>query len=143
MDAPMFRKAIGYALLVGLCITSYVIVDKQTLTYLSPLGLIELTNLGVVAALTKISLQKGLVKREWQVNWRKVLIGAICAPGSYLLFLYAMELSPLSHISPIREIGTVFGTVLGILVLKESQGTRRIVMSTIIAGGIISLGVWG
>ncbi|WP_409345221.1 EamA family transporter [Paenibacillus sp. MBLB4367] len=143
MDGTVFRKALGYALLVGLCITCYVIVDKQTLSYLSPLGLIEISNFGVVVALTKISLQKGLVKREWQVNWRKVLIGAVCAPGSYLLFLFAMEIAPLAHISPIREIGTVFGTVLGILILKENQGVRRIVMSTVIAGGIISLGLWG
>lgn len=60
-----------------------------------------------------------------------------------MLFLFAMNLDPLSHLSPIREIGTVFGTLLGIIVLKEQQGKMRIVMSIAITTGIIIIGTLG
>jgi drug/metabolite transporter (DMT)-like permease len=42
-----------------------------------------------------------------------------------------------------REIGTVFGTFLGIFILHEKQGERRIIASTIITSGIILLGFSG
>ncbi|MCQ6563365.1 hypothetical protein [Paenibacillus mendelii] len=45
--------------------------------------------------------------------------------------------------APIREIGTVFGTLLGVFLLKERQGLRRIAMSTIITFGIISVAFSG
>ncbi|WHY20385.1 hypothetical protein QNH28_05130 [Paenibacillus sp. G2S3] len=57
--------------------------------------------------------------------------------------MMAMKLAPLASIAPIREIGTVVGTILGILVLKEKQGVRRIIMSAVITCGIISIAIWG
>lgn len=59
------------------------------------------------------------------------------------IFLFAMKLAPLAHIAPIREIGTVFGTLFGIYILKEQQGARRVMMSAVITVGIICIGMWG
>jgi uncharacterized membrane protein len=64
-------------------------------------------------------------------------------PGSYLLFLFALQQAPVAHISPLREIGTIFATFLGILLLKEQQGLRRIACSVVIFCGILLIGVWG
>ncbi|MDF2962274.1 MAG: LuxR family transcriptional regulator, partial [Paenibacillus sp.] len=89
------------------------------------------------------ALQSKQVKQEWDRNWKLILAGAVCSPGSYLLFLLSMKIAPLSHISPIREVGTVFGTLFGIWLLKEQQGVLRIAMSAFIALGIISIGLWG
>lgn len=38
-----------------------------------------------------------------------------------------------------REIGTVFATFLGIVVLKEKQGTLRILCSVVILIGILTI----
>jgi drug/metabolite transporter (DMT)-like permease len=80
---------------------------------------------------------------EWKLNSRIILLGAILNPGSYLLFLFAMKYAPVAHISPMREIGTVFATFLGIVVLKEKQGTLRILCSVIILIGILTISFWG
>ncbi|WP_308636897.1 DMT family transporter [Paenibacillus silvisoli] len=128
---------------VGLCITGYVFVDKMTLAYLPPPELLGVGNLGFMLALTPTVLRSRSWKAELGTNWRVVLLGSVLSPGSYLLFLFAMQLAPMAHISPIREIGTVFATLLGILVLKEQQGMKRIASSATIAAAIVVISVLG
>lgn len=137
-------KALGYACLVGLCISGYTLTDKAILDAgVSPVLLIQLSNISYFVALIIPVLRSGQLQREWSVNWRTMLLGSVLAPGSYLLFLFAMRLTPLAHIAPIREISTVFGTIFGILVLREQQGSRRIVTSALITLGIITIAFWG
>ena len=113
------------------------------LDVLSPLALLEVGNIGFVLFMTGSALRSKQIKQEWRVNWRQLLLGSLMAPGSYLLFLYAMKLAPLAYIAPLREFGTVFGTLLAIFLLKEKQGNIRIAMSGLIAVGIITVGIWG
>ncbi|MFD0681799.1 MULTISPECIES: DMT family transporter [unclassified Paenibacillus] len=138
-------KAITAAVGVGVCITGYTLADKTILGqgHMTPLALLEISNLSYVVTLLIPVLISRQIKQEWARNWKLILAGTFCSPGSYFLFLLAMNIAPLSHISPIREIGTVFGTLFGIWLLKEQQGFMRITMSAFIALGIISLGIWG
>lgn len=39
-----------------------------------------------------------------------------------------------------REIGTVFGTLLGIFILQEKQAKSRLLASVLITAGVILLG---
>ncbi|MGG1513833.1 DMT family transporter [Paenibacillus oryzisoli] len=139
--APL--KPFLMALCVGLCTTSYVLVDKLNLAHISAISLLEVTNIGFVAGLTPHLLRSSQLRMEWRLNRNIIMLGSILNPGSYLLFLFAMSYAPLAHISPLREIGTFFATILGIVVLKEKQGTVRIVCSMLIVLGIISIGVLG
>lgn len=142
-SAVRFRN-IFPALMVGLCITGYVMTDKMVLQSLSPVSIIELSNMAYVIVLSPAAIRsRRQIKEEWRANTAAVLWGTILSPGSYLLFLFAMELAPLSHLAPIREIGTVFGTMLGIFLLKESNGMNRIVLSAVITLGVIMIGIWG
>ncbi|MEI2394604.1 DMT family transporter [Paenibacillus phytohabitans] len=131
------------ALCVGLCTTCYVFVDKLNLQHMSPLALLEVTNIGFVAGLTPAVLKSRKLLEEWKSNKFTILLGSVLNPGSYLLFLFALQQAPLAHISPLREIGTIFATFLGILLLKEQQGLRRILCSVVIFGSILLVGVWG
>lgn len=136
-------KPVLMALSVGLCTTCYVFVDKLNLQHLSPLALLEVTNIGFVLGLTPAVLASPRIREEWQTNKYTLLLGAILNPGSYLLFLFAMQQAPIAHIGPLREIGTVFAALLGILLLKEQQGLKRIASSVVIFCGIMLLGVFG
>jgi drug/metabolite transporter (DMT)-like permease len=136
-------KPVLMALSVGVCTTCYVFVDKLNLQHISPLALLEVTNIGFVAGLTPAVLAARQLREEWQANKSTLLLGAILNPGSYLLFLFAMQQAPIAHIGPLREIGTVFAAILGILLLKEQQGIKRIASSVVIFCGILLLGIWG
>ncbi|MCD9023959.1 DMT family transporter [Cohnella silvisoli] len=136
-------KPVMLAMGVGLCTTCYVWVDKINLQYLSPLSLLEIANIGFMLALTPAVLGTKQLKEEWANNWKQILLGSVLNPGSYLLFLFAMLHAPIAHISPIREIGTVFATLLGVLILKERQGFQRIMASVLIVIGIIAISAAG
>ncbi|UVI29584.1 DMT family transporter [Paenibacillus spongiae] len=131
------------AFMNGLCITGYVLIDKSLLDYLSPLSLLELGNIAYILILTPLVLRSGEMKKELAINWRTIAVGAFLSPGSYFLFLLAVNIAPLSHVAPIREMGTVFGTLLGVFLLKEANGWQRIAMSGVITAGVISIGFWG
>ncbi|KRF07240.1 hypothetical protein ASG89_18030 [Paenibacillus sp. Soil766] len=131
------------ALSVGLCTTCYVLVDKLNLAHVSPIALLEVTNIGFVAGLTPLVLASKQLRREWTINFKTIALGAILNPASYLLFLFAMKYAPVAQISPLREIGTVFATLLGIIILKEKQGTLRILCSILILIGILMISFWG
>lgn len=131
------------ALAVGICIASYIVVDKVALDYVSAVVLIQATNIGNVLALSWATLRSGGIRNELKLNWKVILLGGIIAPGGYLLFLFSLSLAPVSQLAPMREIGTVFGTIMGIFILREKQGTRRILTSFLITAGVIILGIWG
>jgi len=143
LTAPAARKPFLMALLVGVTSTCYVFVDKLNLQHISATSLLEVTNIGFVAGLTPLVLKSREIQAEWKQNRWIILLGTILNPGSYLLFLFAIQHAPVAHISPVREIGTLFATLLGIVILKEDQGLRRITCSILITAGIMLIGLFG
>ena len=137
-------KVVLLTLGVGLCTMSYVLVDKANLRYFSPIVLLEVSNIGFMMGLAPfVRFREIDWKREWK-NHRWVLAaGSILSPGSYLLFLFAMKLAPLTYVAPLREIGTVFGTAAAIYLLKEKKEIVRMVSACVIFAGILIVGIWG
>lgn len=125
------------ALGVGLTITCYTLVDKWNLQHITPLSLLEVTNIGFVLGLTPQVLKRRGVIRLIRSRWRTMLLGAVLSPGSYLLFLFAVRHVQVASTAPLREIGIVFGTFLGITVLKEGFPARRFAASAIVLSGIL------
>lgn len=103
-------------------ITIYTTFDKITLQYIPAVTLNDASNLGNLIALSWMAVRSGAISAEWKTNWKTIILGGIISPGGYLLFLLALHVLPLAQLAPMREIGTVFGTILGIVVLKEAQG---------------------
>ncbi len=128
---------------VGLCITTYTLVDKVNLGYMSQLALLEVTSIGFMLGLTPAALKPGRLKEVIRRHRNILWLGAILSPGSYLLFLFAARTADVSTVAPLREVGIVFGTLLGLLVLKESQGGRRLVASAAVVTGIMMIAIAG
>lgn len=131
------------ALSVGLCSTSYTFVDKLNLSYLSPVALLVVTNLGFILGLTPSALKSGSIRPVVFGQWKSFLIGALLSPGSYLLFLFAMSHTQMAYIAPLREIGIVFGVLLGLIVLKERHGVSRLAASAVVVTGIFLIAASG
>jgi len=136
-------KPVLAAFCVGLCITLYVVIDKVTLQYVSPLALLQVSNMGFMLGNIPALMRWKAVRTEWAHNWKTMLAGSILMPGSYFLFLAALKLAPVSHLAPIREVGTVFAALFGIWILKEKRGIRRIATAAVITLGIVIVGVGG
>ncbi|PWW04882.1 putative membrane protein [Paenibacillus cellulosilyticus] len=137
--SPQSYRAPLLALSVGLCIASYIVVDKIALDYVPAVMLNQATNVGNALLLGLAAIRSRAVKSELKINRKTILLGGILAPGGYMLFLYALSLAPVAQLAPMREIGTVFGTLMGIFLLKEPQGKQRIGTSILITTGVILL----
>jgi drug/metabolite transporter (DMT)-like permease len=137
-------KLLFNTLAVGLCTMSYVMVDKVNLQHFSPTMLLEVSNIGFMLGLAP-SIRFSQIRwgKELREHGKLLAAGAVLSPGSYLLFLIAMNMSPLTYVAPLREIGTVFGTIIGVFLLKESKGVLRILSTGIIFTGILLVGIWG
>lgn len=127
---------------VGMCTASYTLTDKMVVEFISPLGLIQISNLGALLFLAPSVIRTKRLRQEWHTNWRTIVLGSIISPGSYLLFLFAMTLGPLAHLAPIREFSIVIGTFLGVIVLKEQQEWTRIATSVIVSIGMALISMW-
>ncbi len=139
------RATLASAIAVGVVITGYTIWDKLTLRYVPAVTLNDVGNLANFLVLSGPALRVGrrAITREWRANWSRIGLAGVISPGAYLLFLLALQRLPLAQVAPMREVGTVFGTVLGVWVLREAYGARRIVGAGLIALGVLLLGVFG
>ncbi|GGD55645.1 DMT family transporter [Paenibacillus nasutitermitis] len=137
-------RVILLTIAVGMCTMSYVLVDKINLQHFSPVVLLEVSNIGFMLGLMPfIRFKQVRWKKEWKENGVVLMMGSILSPGSYLLFLFAMSLTPLTYVAPLREIGTVIGTLAGIYLLKETKELSRLVSAGMIFAGILLIGIWG
>jgi uncharacterized membrane protein len=130
-----------WAILVGLLVTGYTLLDKSALNYFSAPFLNWLGNVGNLICLSFVvfSKEKAAIKKVWKKGWKTIMAAGILAPGGYILVLFAMKVSQVSYVAPAREIGIVVGVLFGILLLKEKYGLPRLVGSVLIATGIIGL----
>lgn len=134
------RKAMLLALAVGLTVSAYVVFDRAALQAVPAMTLNTAGNVGNALALTLLAIRSRAIRSEWRSNRVAVAIAGIVSAGGYQLYLFAMPLLPIAQLAPMREIGTVIGTLLGVIVLAEPHGSRRIAASAIITAGIVLLG---
>lgn len=136
-------KSTGLALAVGLLIAAYTTLDKVTLHYVPAVALNDGSNLANLIALSWWAIRSGAIKTEWAANWKVIVLTGILSPGGYLLFLLALRIAPVAQLAPMREVGIVFATLLGLVMLKETEGRKRMIAAGLITAGAILLGLWG
>ena len=129
----------GYAILTGLVITVYTLVDKQGVEHVQPFLYMYFLILGSSAGLAPYILRSyGLapVLQEWRRNAWPILASGLLVFAAYGLVLTAFSLARVSYIAPAREVGIVVSVVMGALLLKEPFGRGRFLGSAFIVAGL-------
>jgi drug/metabolite transporter (DMT)-like permease len=131
--------AIAVAVLTGLTIASYTVVDG--------LGVRAAHDPYAYAALM-FALQgpvfplMALFRRPLR-QWRDttVLCGGLLAGAlsvvAYGIVLWAQSRAPLAEVAAIRETSVIFAALIGMIFLKEGFGPRRVAAAVVIAAGIV------
>ena len=128
-----------YAVLTGLTIACYAIVDKVGVSRVQPFLYMYLMTLGSALLIGPYVLAaKGIdaVRREWRFNAGAVVVAGLLTYLAYGLVLTAFSISRVSYVAPAREVGIVIGVLMGIVFLKEPFGRVRLLGSGIIVGGL-------
>ena len=136
------RLGVVFGLLTGAFIAAYTLWDKHAVggLSLSPV----LYYWGSLLVQTIVLLPVALRRREeiqgaWRARWPEALGVAVLSPVAYLLVLTALVFAPVSRVAPAREIGILFGTLLGGGLLEERDLGRRLLASLCMVLGIVAL----
>jgi drug/metabolite transporter (DMT)-like permease len=68
---------------------------------------------------------------------------AVLGSSAYALVLVALCLSPVSYVSPVRELSVVIGAWIGVRFMGEAGGRLRIFAALLVALGIIVIALGG
>lgn len=138
------RRGTGWAVLTGLTIAAYSMVDREGVARLHPVPYIALLGAGTVLVLLPLVLARpGALRREWAGNWRAILAASTMNLTAYLLVLFAFRLSKLGYVVAARELSIVFSTLIGTLWLKEGALRPRLAAAAVVLGGVAVLALAG
>jgi drug/metabolite transporter (DMT)-like permease len=136
------HKGMAYGLLTGAFIASYTVVDGYAVKFLlmSPILIDYLGNFVRLALLAPTVLRdRPAARLLWRRQWKYALLVGAISPVSYVLVLYAMQVAPLSHVAPAREVSMLFAALIGGHLLGEGDRVQRAFGAALIALGVMAL----
>lgn len=139
------RTGMLYGAMTGVFIAGYTVVDGYAVKFalMSPILIDYCGNLVRVLLMGPTLLHdRPAVANLWRAQWKYACVVGIVSPVSYVLVLYAMQVAPLSHVAPAREVSMLFAALMGGHLLGEKDRGLRIVGAAMIAAGVMAL-AWG
>ncbi len=135
--------AVGAAVLTGLIIAAYTIVDGLGVrrsgdpwAYAGLLFLLQGPPVAFVAAIRR----PASVWRD-TTTMAKGLLAGLLSLAAYGIVLWAQTRAPLAEVAAIRETSVVFAAVIGVAAFGENLGRRRVAAAVVIATGIVLIGL--
>ena len=133
------KRSIIFALLTGLMIASYTIIDGigvrlsgNPASYIGWLFILSPLPIASIAILRR----RGDAIVYIRNNWKLAVLGGGLNLGSYGLSIWALNLAAMAHVSAMRETSVIIAALIGTQLLGESFGKRRILAAMIVATGV-------
>lgn len=136
------RAGIAYGLGTGVFIAAYTINDGWAVKVLliSPFIIDYTGNLFRVIVLSPAVMRdRQRAASEVREYFKPAAVVSVLGPLGYILVLFAMQIAPVSHVAPARELATLIGAYLGARLLKERAAPARIAGAACIVAGVIAL----
>jgi drug/metabolite transporter (DMT)-like permease len=131
--------AIGVAVLTGITIASYTVVDgvgvRAAHNPYAYAGLMFALQ-GLVFPVIAVFRRPAALWRDTPAVSRGLLAGALSVVA-YGIVLWAQAKAPLAEVAAIRETSVIFAALIGMAFLNERFGARRIAAAAVIATGIV------
>lgn len=140
--APVItRRARGtvtaWAVLTGLAIAGYSLVDKAGVARIHPVPYFMLMELGTVAVLLPAALRRSAaVRAEWRARWPRIVLAAACTAGAYIMVLFAFRLAKAGYVVAARELSIVLSAFVGSLWFREGALVPRLAGAAIVVAGV-------
>jgi uncharacterized membrane protein len=79
------------------------------------------------------------LRQALRTQWRPALVVAALGPAGYIMVLHAVQMAPLSHVAPAREVSMLIAAFIGGRLLGEGDRVLRLLGAACIAGGVMAL----
>ena len=127
-----------WALVTGLTIAAYSLVDKAGVARLHPMPYIALMGACLSVVLAPVVLaDRPALGREWRRHWRTILVASAMNLTSYLLVLFAFRLSKVGYVVASRELSILFSAFIGSLWLGEGRLAPRLAGASVVLAGVV------
>ena len=134
------KRSIFFALLTGLMIASYTIIDGigvrlsgNPAAYIGWLFILSPLPLASIAILRRRSQAFVYIRN----NWKPAVLGGCLNIGSYGLSIWALSLAAMGHVSAMRETSVIIAALIGTQLFGESFGRHRIIAAVAVAFGVV------
>ena len=141
-SAQRVHRGLYYGAITGLFIACYTVVDGVAVKRfdMSPILVDYMGNLmRLLLVLPLLLRDRTATVALWRQQWRPAVWVGVFSPVSYVLVLYALQMAPLSHVAPAREISMLFAALLGGRLLGESHRGLRILGALSMVCGVMAL----
>ena len=81
------------------------------------------------------------LKKEWNINKIKILAVGFLDLFTYLLILFALQISKVSYVAAVREVSIVFSALIGIILLQEKNAPQKLLGAALISLGVVFIGL--
>jgi drug/metabolite transporter (DMT)-like permease len=135
---------IAWALATGVLIAAYTLWDKEGVDGLDVQPIAYLCGVEIARALIFLPLvlrRRDELAHEWRSNRGNLAGFAVMAPLSYVLFLSALALAPVTLVAPLRELSILFGVALGGQFLAEGHTWSRALAAVVMVAGVSAIAV--
>ncbi len=142
MQAGEARKPVILAVVTGLLIASYTVVDGLGMRLgQTVLGYIVWLNIGegipfMIAASVMRRRDIGPFLKQ---HWPRTTGTGVMVVAAYALVLYALGQGAMAQVSALRETSVLFAAIIGWVVLGEPFGRHRITAAAVIVTGVVLL----
>ena len=133
-----------FAVLAGVCIAAYIVVDGLGVRHSGPTfhhRLAYVAWLLIFGGPWLLSLALWLkpktVVSHLRKHWRRAAIAGVLSNGACAITIYALALGPLSHVAALRETSVLFGALIGAVFLHERFGLVRAAAAIVIVLGLV------
>ena len=127
-----------WALVTGLTIAAYSLVDKAGVARLHPMPYIALMGACLSVVLAPIVLaDRPALGREWRRHWRTIFVDSGMNLTSELLVLFAFRLSKVGYVVASRELSILFSAFIGSLWLGEGRLGPRLAGASVVLAGVV------
>jgi drug/metabolite transporter (DMT)-like permease len=138
------RLGVIFGLTIGCFIAAYTLWDKHAVSALLIPPLLyyygsAIVRVGLMTPYARVHWDQ--VRQGWHEHRLEAIGVGVLSPLTYWLVLTAFVFTPVSYVAPAREIGVLFGALIGARLLKEGNVRSRLIAAGMIVVGIIALAV--
>ena len=145
MHSDDHRRSVLFAAGTALFIAGYTVTDAMGVrlsghvaSYVAWLAILNgLPMLLAAAVVRRAALARHLAARAW-----KSAVGGALQLMAYGFVVWALALAPMAAVSALRETSVLFAAIIGVRLLGEPLGARRILAASLVAAGIVMI-EWG
>lgn len=135
-------KAVGAALLTGMLIAGYSLLDgvgaRLSGSAIGFIAWLTIFNAIIFTAIVTI-FDRRVVFKVFTEGKTTFLIGGSASVIAYVIVVSAMTVAPIAVVSALRETSTIFALGIGVLFLKEGLTPVKIVATMLSLGGVLWL----